>query len=137
MSLEESVIYLDEREVERFGLAGCEGLRSSLAVAEFAAHRLAADKLIITADQVRCCADIGVVSMRLGRRCGGTRRSEVLRVDVDELHVKVGVGAAGGDVQLRAQRADKRDGVEGGGVGDVGLVGEVGATQFGYVPVSP
>ncbi len=106
------MVYLEEREVECFDLSGCEGLRSFLADSEFASHGFAPDELLITAEQVRWCEGIGAASMR----CGGARRREVLRVDVDELHVKVGVGAAGGDVQLRAQRSGKRD-VLGEGVG--------------------
>ncbi len=81
--------------------ARLERLRLLVAVPELAPHHLAADELLISAHARRPAP--------LDRAVGGRRRPRVgVRVDVDELHHPVRVGAGRRHLEARPDRAGQR-----------------------------
>ncbi len=81
---------------------GTKGVGCSRLVAEFAAHHLCADELLIAAHD-----ELARVGSRLGR---------IVRIDVDQLHDPVGVGAARRDIELGRDRTGDDQGLARGAV---------------------
>ena len=109
MSATEGVVDILNRVVDLFHFARREGFRLFEAVAELSTERFSADELLISGHHERWCAHVFARLVAVFR----TRRvllavGEVRRVDVDQLHVEIGIGAAGRNEKFR--RDWSRDG---------------------------
>jgi len=92
-------------KVMRSGLPGSKGHCLLETLAEFAAKWLAADQLLIAADGNR--------GLCRRRRLAGLRQVVVVRriagVNIDDLHVEIGIGAGGRNFQIHQNRTKNRD----------------------------
>ena len=100
----EGVIQVGHGEIHFGHLAWRECLGLLPAVAELSAHRLTAKKLLVTSHAQRRRID-----HPLARRAACVRVGIVIRIDIDQLHHEIGIGARGRDFQLWRDRTGNRD----------------------------
>ena len=105
----EGVVHIRHGETDFLDLARCKRLRLLEAVAELAAKGLATHQLLISAEADFGRRNIGLLAPLLAFRLGRFGLGIVRRIHVDEFHIKIGIGAAGGNEQLRRNGAGNSD----------------------------